>query len=48
MLVNDLQSSKAYQPIDVTLSGIVTLVNASQYLKAFLPIDFTLSGIVLH
>ena len=33
-------------PIEVTLSGIVTLVSEEQYSNALSPIEVTLSGIV--
>ena len=38
---------KAYPPIEVTLSGIVTLVRLVQLWKASLPIEVTLFGIII-
>ena len=46
ILVRLLQSSNAYFPIVVTLSGIVTLVRLLQFSNAYSPILVTLSGIV--
>ena len=47
MLVNDLQPSNADSPIEVTLSGIVTLANDSQPSNARSPIEVTPSGITM-
>ena len=42
--VKSLQSEKAFDPIDVTLLGMVTDVKPLQPEKADLPIDVTLLG----